>query len=155
MGLCGGLLGCDHGTKLVAEKALGSGRVVTVVPHAMELRYARNSDVAFSALSQWDLPHKGAILLAVAALVTAVTIGFWIRHRLLHRGVWGLTDAGFAFVVAGALGNVIDRAIRGYVVDFIYVSHWPVFNVADVCVVLGLIALGLSRNREHVLSPRA
>jgi len=152
--LCAGLLGCDHATKLCAEATLGSGKVVTVVPKVLELRYARNSDVAFSALSEWDIPHKGLIVLVLSGLVLLAALGMWVRHRLVSRATgqakkqdWGLTDVGFAFVMAGAVGNVLDRLARGYVIDFIHLSYWPVFNVADVCIVLGLIALGLSRSR--------
>jgi len=147
---CAGLLGCDHATKLVAQKELGAGRVVTVVPKVLELRYARNDDVAFSALSHWEIPHKTALLLAVSVLVLTGTLVMWIRHRLAQRGgTWNLADVGFAFVLAGAFGNVIDRLMRGYVVDFIHLSHWPIFNVADACIVLGLIALGLSRSKAR------
>lgn len=154
MALCGGSLGCDHATKAVAERSLGAGRVVSVVPHALELRYARNDDVAFSALSQWDLPHKGLVLLAAGLLVLAATLVMWVRHRRVYPARWDLADAGFALVVAGACGNLVDRALHGYVVDFIHLAHWPVFNVADVCIVVGLIALGLSRSRDPVvLSP--
>jgi signal peptidase II len=145
---CAGLLGCDHATKLAAEHELGAGRVVTVVPSVLELRYARNPDVAFSALSQWELPHKEGALLALAIAVLAFTIGMWIRHRR-HHETWNLGDAGYALVVAGALGNVLDRILRGYVVDFIHLAHWPIFNVADACIVFGLIALGLSRSKAR------
>lgn len=53
------------------------------------------------------------------------------------------TQVGFALVFSGALGNIVDRIARGYVVDFIHVRGWPVFNVADIAVVvgMGLIAL--------------
>jgi signal peptidase II len=141
-----GLLGCDHATKVVAEQQLGSGRVVTLVPRVLELRYARNDDVAFSALSGWEIPHKGAILLAVSVAVLLGAVAMWIRHRRRAER-WGLADAGFGFVLAGALGNLIDRIAHGYVIDFIHLAHWPIFNVADACIVVGLIALGLSRSR--------
>ena len=54
-----------------------------------------------------------------------------------------VTQVGFALVFSGALGNIVDRIARGYVVDFIHVRGWPVFNVADIAVVvgMGLIAL--------------
>ena len=147
--LCSGLLGCDHATKLVAERDLGAGRVVTVVPDLLELRYARNHDIAFNALSRWDFPGKSALLAAFGLIVLAAAVAMWIRHR--RRSVSRVTvdDVGFAFVVAGAIGNVADRLLRGYVVDFIHVSHWPVFNVADACLVVGLIVLGLSRSRTR------
>jgi len=143
-----GLFGCDHATKLAAEEELGAGRVVTVVPHVLELRYARNHDVAFSALQGWDLPHKAAVLLVVSVLVLALTLALWARHRR-RASRWDLGDVGFAFVVAGAFGNLGDRLAHGYVIDFIHVTYWPIFNVADACIVLGLIALGLSRSKAR------
>lgn len=151
--LCAGLFGCDHATKLAAEHTLSAGRVVTVVPSVLELRYARNDDVAFSALQGWDIPHKATIVLAVSLLVLGATLAMWIRHRLEVRRradrAWDMADLGFAFVLAGALGNVLDRVARGYVVDFIHLTHWPIFNVADACIVLGLVALGLSRSKAR------
>ncbi|HEY1959235.1 MAG TPA: signal peptidase II [Polyangiaceae bacterium] len=143
-----GLFGCDHATKVAAEHELGAGRVVTVVPRVLELRYARNEDVAFNAFSGWEIPHKEAILLAISFAVLAATIVAWIAHRR-RTPAWDLGDAGFAFVLAGALGNVADRLARGYVIDFIHVTHWPIFNVADACIVLGLVALGLSRSKAR------
>jgi signal peptidase II len=148
--LCAGLFGCDHATKIVAENTLSAGRVVTIVPNVLELRYARNDDVAFSALASWDLPHKAMILLVVSLVVLALTAFMWIRHRRASLRAWNMGDFGYAFVLAGALGNVLDRLARGYVIDFIHVTHWPVFNVADACIVLGLIALGLSRSKARV-----
>jgi signal peptidase II len=56
---------------------------------------------------------------------------------LLQRRITGWRRAGLLLVLAGALGNYIDRLARGYVVDFIHVTHWPVFNVADVLITLG------------------
>jgi signal peptidase II len=141
-----GLFGCDHATKVAAEHELGAGRVVTLVPRVLELRLARNDDVAFSALAGWELPHKAAILLAVSVAVLVVTVAMWIRHRRRAER-WDLGDAGFGLVVAGALGNLADRLAHGYVIDFIHLAHWPIFNVADACIVGGLIALGLSRSK--------
>jgi signal peptidase II len=64
-----------------------------------------------------------------------------VRRR---RAAWPV-HAGFACIVAGALGNALDRAARGHVVDFIHVRFWPVFNVADILVVAGLAILILWR----------
>lgn len=55
---------------------------------------------------------------------------------------------GYGFFLAGALGNVVDRAVRDYVVDFIHVAHWPVFNVADVLVGIGIGLWALARLRS-------
>jgi signal peptidase II len=55
-------------------------------------------------------------------------------------------------VVGGAIGNVADRLLRGYVVDFIHLHRWPVFNVADIAVTVGAILLGVAMTRRP---PRA
>lgn len=71
------------------------------------------------------------------------------------RTLTGVTLAGGALVVGGALGNLVDRIARGYVIDFIHVHGWPVFNVADIAVVagMGLIALAqLARPRRPAVA---
>ena len=74
-------------------------------------------------------------LLAIAAVAAA----WWKRRR-----VAGFVEhAAFVLVVGGAIGNVIDRFERGYVVDFIHVDHWPVFNVADVAICVGGALVGV------------
>jgi signal peptidase II len=55
--------------------------------------------------------------------------------------------------VAGAIGNVLDRAARGHVIDFIHVRFWPVFNVADVLVVVGVGVLLLAAARSRAAPP--
>ena len=61
----------------------------------------------------------------------------------------------FALILSGALGNVIDRLMRGYVVDFIHLTRWPVFNVADIAVVAGVILLGICSLRASRSPPPA
>jgi signal peptidase II len=56
---------------------------------------------------------------------------------------------GFAMVVAGALGNMVDRGLHGHVVDFIHITRWPIFNVADVAVVAGVLLLALGARRPE------
>jgi lipoprotein signal peptidase len=65
---------------------------------------------------------------------------FIIAWHWRRRAVWFVHGA-FALVVAGALGNVTDRLARGFVVDFIHLRYWPIFNVADVCVTIGGVVL--------------
>jgi signal peptidase II len=138
------LVGCDHATKLAVMMKLGGGDQIQIVPGALDLRYARNDDVAFSLFHHFGngAPtfHRTALLIGVSLAVLAVVLTQWWKRRAdptraLH--------VGFALVVAGAAGNVIDRMMRGYVVDFIHVHMWPVFNVADVLIVAGTILLAL------------
>jgi signal peptidase II len=66
-----------------------------------------------------------------------------------RRTSGGSARLGFTLALAGALGNVLDRLARGYVIDFIHLTHWPVFNVADVLVVVGIVVMvrGFTRIR--------
>ena len=58
----------------------------------------------------------------------------------------------YALLLAGALGNLSDRLFRGYVVDFIHLHHWPIFNVADICIVVGALLFAL--HARPLTSPR-
>jgi signal peptidase II len=142
--LCVGLFGCDHATKVAAETALAGGRAVTLAPGVLELRYARNDDTAFSLLHYLHVARSPALLLAVSLVAL---LGIAIAWVVARRRAGLAQHVGYALVLAGALGNVVDRAMHGYVVDFIHLSHWPTFNVADIAVVVGVLLLVMTRKR--------
>jgi signal peptidase II len=130
------LVGCDHATKLAAETSLKDHAPVVLAP-GVDLFYTENRSIAFSALERLSLHPPAWLLVVLALLETGLVLAFWARRR----NASGVEHAGFAMVVAGAIGNAVDRAARGHVVDFIHVHLWPVFNVADVLVVAGLLLL--------------
>lgn len=138
-----GLVGCDHATKAAAESALRDHAALAVVPGVVDLSYTENHGVAFSALERMSIHPPAWALVALALAMTALVAAEWVRRR---RAAWP-EHAGFALVVAGALGNAIDRIARGHVVDFIHVRYWPVFNVADILVVAGIALILLARAR--------
>ena len=135
------LVGCDHATKVAAEAELSGRGPVALVRGVVDLSYAENRDVAFNALSRLSLPVPAWALTAFVTTATLVVFVAWAARR--RRGL--AEHAAFALVAAGALGNAIDRVLRGRVVDFIHVHHWPVFNVADVLIVAGVALLMLGR----------
>ena len=137
------LAGCDHASKVAAEAALSGREPLALVRGVMDLRYAENRDVAFNALSRVSLHVPAWGLTVFTALATVALVVAWGARR--RRPF--VQHAGFALVVAGALGNGLDRVLRGSVVDFIHVHHWPVFNVADVLVVAGVALLAATRQR--------
>jgi signal peptidase II len=136
------LVGCDHASKLAAEAALRDGPSV-LVPGLVDLRYTENRDVAFGALSRASLQAPPWALAAIAVGMTLAVLLAWARRR---RAVWP-EQVGFAFLAAGAIGNALDRVVRGHVIDFIHVRFWPVFNLADVLVVAGVVVILLARAR--------
>jgi signal peptidase II len=139
-----GMVGCDHATKAGAKAALEGRAPLDVVAGVLDLRYAENRDTAFSLSERFHGAWKGTALLVFAAIaLTAVVVAWWRR-----RNASLLEQAGFALILAGAVGNVADRLLRGYVVDFIHLAHWPVFNVADAAISIGVPLLFLAHRQR-------
>lgn len=133
------LVGCDHATKLGAEREL-RGAPPTPVTSGVDLAYHQNHGIAFNLERVLPAPGRTAVIVLGGVLA----LGLLGRALWRRRGQVTLEVAGYLLVLGGALGNLIDRLARGYVVDFIHVHHWPVWNVADAWVVLGVGALLLA-----------
>lgn len=138
---------CDQVTKHWARDALGpegSGKVKSVIGHALTFHYAENPGIAFSMFH--DL-RGGRFVLAGLAIVALVMVLRYLKgtdptHRRLH--------VALGLIAGGAVGNLIDRLIYARVVDFIVVDldfwpldPWPVFNVADIVLVVGVCLIAL------------
>lgn len=111
----------------------------------LSLRLTYNSGGAFGLLQ--GLPG----FFAIATLVAAVLILVWVRHLEDHG--WTIP---LGLVLGGGLGNVTDRLFRdtgGRVVDFIDFHFWPVFNVADMCIVAGVILVLFFGSRSTAEAP--
>ena len=85
-------------------------------------------------------------LLVALALIVLVGLAILLRANVRQSP---LAQVGFGLVAGGALGNVVDRAIHGYVVDFISVSGFWIFNVGDACITCGIVLLALPAFRER------
>jgi len=141
-----GLVGCDHTTKRLAAAEL-RGAPSVVLPGVLELTYTENRDSSFSllhhAIASGETRYR--FLLGSMALGTCVAaLGLvlrWRRSSLLEK-------AALATLLGGALGNLIDRAVLGYVIDWVHLTHWPVFNVADVAITVGAGLLWLASRRD-------
>ncbi len=144
------LVGCDHATKYVAKAELEAQPAHVVVDSIVNLRYVENRDVAFNLLSFIPEHVRFPLLLLTGAAAIGVLVALFASGRV--RG-WAL--GGLVLFLAGALGNYLDRLVRGYVVDFIHVAYWPVFNVADVLVTLGLGLIVLQSMRPKLSAPAA
>ena len=147
--LVASLVGCDHATKSLAVSHLAGGTPVELIPGALDLHLAHNTDVGFGLL-RWIPDNIRQPLLLVFGFGMVGFLSALLYRQRAHR----LEAMSYALFLAGALGNVSDRAIRGHVVDFIHIHHWPVFNVADICLVVGAGLLLLSHYRgQHGAAP--
>lgn len=127
------LVGADQYTKLLAVKRIAYGSTIELVPNFFNLTYVKNYGAAFG-LFQNQLAIF--VVVAVVAISVIVVYSFMISEREY------LLQLGLAMLLGGAIGNFIDRLRLGYVIDFLnlhyYRHHWPVFNVADVAIDLGV-----------------
>lgn len=124
----------DQITKYFAEKNLADGKIVSFLPGFVQFRYAQNTGMAFSMFSgaRW-------IFVVITIIVCGGVMWFLFSNRA--KNLWVYWSLGV--VLAGGVGNLIDRARFGYVVDFIEPTfvNFAVFNIADCAVTCGAAVL--------------
>ncbi|MGH2405660.1 MAG: signal peptidase II [bacterium] len=129
----------DQAVKAMIVAAIPASASVSIVPGVFSLTHVQNTGVAFGLLA-----GASPVVTALAAL-TLVFLLFYNRGRQIGTGAAWL---GIAAMAGGAAGNLIDRVRLGYVVDYLDVHIWPVFNLADVAIVLGAAILIIAFTRE-------
>ena len=133
-----GVVVLDQATKALVRRTVGPGERVHIVP-GVEIVHARNSGVAFGALS-----GGGAVVTVVVALALVGLLGYFATH--VQRPLFWLPTG---MLLGGAIGNVIDRARGGGVTDFVQLPlGFPAFNVADMSITFGVIVLLLVIERH-------
>ncbi|MEW6577660.1 MAG: signal peptidase II [Chloroflexota bacterium] len=133
----------DQASKAYVVRHLGlheSWAPVSALEQVFRFTHVRNTGAAFGLF-----PQGGAVFLIIAVIVSAVIIYY---YQQVPSGGW-LIRLALGLQLGGALGNVIDRVRLGHVVDFLDVWRWPVFNVADSCIVIGVGLLMLVMLREE------
>ncbi|KMQ73631.1 signal peptidase II [Marinobacter subterrani] len=125
----------DLGTKAMATAMLTYGDPVPVIP-MFNLTLLHNTGAAFSFLAEaagWQ-----RWFFVTLAVVVSVVLVYWLRNLQRHE-TW--TAVAIALILGGALGNVYDRVVHGYVVDFLHFYwqdwHFPAFNLADTAITIG------------------
>lgn len=124
------VVGLDQLSKHTIATGIPPGETRKFLP-AISLVHVRNTGVAFSLFS-----GGGALVLAFTLVAVAVLIGY-LALRPGRPRLWLPTG----MLVGGALGNLIDRVTSGSVIDFIKLPAWPAFNVADISITFGVLAL--------------
>ncbi len=137
-------VGCDQSSKIFALSTLQESPLTLF--GGFELTYTENRDMAFGLLAAILGPEARLWLLSSFKLLAVIAAVAWLTARRRSGTLPELF--GVALVLAGALGNLIDRVRLGFVVDFLKVPYWPVFNVADVAIVVGLGLLVFSQGSQ-------
>lgn len=128
----------DQGTKMLALESLKPIGSMAAVPGLLDFTFVENRGVAFGMFSgqRW-------LILALTGAIIGVLVYYYKKLPAGKEYRW--VRCALVMIVSGAVGNIIDRIFRGYVVDFLEFAFvdWYVFNVADIFVVLGVIWLML------------
>jgi signal peptidase II len=141
--IAGAVLVLDLATKQWVMRSLTYQQPVEILGPYLRFTYTRNSGVAFGLGAGTNFPYYIFSILAAVAILY-----LFLRSQVPTRG----RQLALALILGGALGNLVDRVRWGEVVDFIEVGfkgwHWPVFNIADSAVSVGVVLFALSRPRR-------
>jgi len=144
------LLGAaDQASKAWAVRSLPLHEPRELVHGLFGLVHVRNTGVAFSLLSNLDPGWVHPLLIIATALAMGAVLAY-----IAYLPCRGAAPVGLGLILGGAIGNLIDRARLGYVIDFLDLywrgHHWPTFNVADVGITAGIVLLVI----DMVASPK-
>lgn len=129
----------DQVSKIAVDRAVPLNRSIPIIENLFNLTYIRNTGAAFGIFAGENLPLRRALLIGFSV----VAIGFVIvLLKRLPGEEKGLIVA-LTFILAGAIGNLVDRLVYGEVIDFLDFHwskyHWPAFNFADSFITLGVL----------------
>lgn len=155
--LTAAVVAVDQLTKAWIVMAYPLGTELEIVPGLFRVVHARNRGIAFGILGASGPAVQLALLIVVAGIVALIA---W---QLARAGGDGFAGVGLALVLGGAIGNIIDRVLRGEVVDFLdfYLvtggreHHWPAFNVADSAISIGACCVILAEILTQLREKRA
>jgi signal peptidase II len=150
------IVALDQLTKATVRVFLPVGESRRIIPQFLDLTHVHNTGAAFGLLNAADFPYKPIVMIAIAA-IALVAIAAYATQLGFHER---MARFGLALILGGAFGNLIDRAIAGYVVDFVDVywgsTHFWAFNVADSAITIGAILVLLDMigiGRRHASNP--
>lgn len=138
------ILVTDQILKQLVHNSMQLGQSVPLINQAVRLTYIRNSGAAFSLFLGLS-PYL--VIVGIAAVAAIIYF-----HWKVPKNNYYLQIA-LGFVLGGSLGNLVDRILRSYVIDYLDIGFWPVFNFADIMINLGVIMLAVklfAKEKEYV-----
>ncbi|MBV8450704.1 MAG: signal peptidase II [Deltaproteobacteria bacterium] len=142
------IIGLDQLTKLYIASHFPLYESRAIIPNWLDLTYTLNPGAAFSLFATMPAAARKVLFLVLSCTAAVVLLVL-----LAGRSTSATSRVGFALILSGTLGNLIDRLVRGRVVDFIYFHHdsfsYPVFNVADSAITIGVATILLVSFRSR------
>ena len=124
-----GLLIADQAVKHLVRTTMVQGQSIPIIENIFHITYIENPGAAFGILANQRM---------LFLILTAVIVGVMIYLYCSLNNKKSLTAISLGIVVSGAIGNFIDRFMQGTVTDFLDFRIWPIFNIADICICVGL-----------------
>ena len=141
----------DHLTKWIIKTSMDLHQTIRVIGEYFTITYILNSGIAFGLFDSNPSPHKSVLLIIISFIALGIILYIFLSlpKSVKHTGL------AMGLIFGGAIGNMIDRIVRGRVVDFldidfpditiralnIHMTRWPTFNLADSCVLAGIVLL--------------
>ena len=136
------IIGIDQLSKSYLNTHLALHQRVPVIKNFLYLTLVHNRGAAFGILKN-QVP-----LFIIASIIAIVLLAGRLRADRLRARTITLSSLSLGLILAGAVGNLIDRVFLGYVIDFLDVGFWPVFNIADSSISIGAVLLAYSLFKE-------
>ncbi len=135
------LIVLDQASKWLIARCVPPYSSMKIIPGFFNITHIRNRGAIFGAFSHPDRPLVFGLLTAASFMALVLVAFYFYKTPASERGL----KLALSLILAGALGNLVDRIFRGYVIDFLdfYIKtrHWPFFNVADSCITIGAVLL--------------
>ncbi len=141
-----GILLVDQCTKYIVSKIVGLGNSVALIRGILYITYVKNTGAGFGIFK-----NQNTLLIFISLIVVGLIL-FYL-NKILEYGLC----FPFSLIFSGAIGNLIDRILFGYVRDFIDFRIWPTFNIADSCITIGIFLMlyyGLLKRKHNRKYPR-
>ena len=118
---------------LIITKHIAQKESITIIKKVLYLTYTENKGVAFSFFA------GNKIFIITSTIIVLIILINYIRKNYISK----VEQIGYGLIVGGAIGNLIDRLLYGYVIDFIdfKIINYPIFNIADTAIVIGVILI--------------
>ncbi|MFA6320762.1 MAG: signal peptidase II [Candidatus Omnitrophota bacterium] len=122
----------DRITKIIAVSTMSYGQSIKVLPNIFHITLVLNNGTAFGLMKGQN---------AILAVITAIAIALIVIYVVTHKSLGIAVSVALGFILGGAMGNLLDRIKFSYVIDFLDFRIWPVFNIADSAITLGMLIL--------------
>ena len=133
----------DIVVKLLVKSKLVFQQSIEIIDNFFYITYVKNTGAAWSILSGKQL------FLIMFSIIVVISLLIYLYKKKTYTK---FETVGYSLLIAGAVGNLIDRVVYGYVIDYlnfyIFNYNFPIFNIADSCIVIGIMLLFISSWRE-------